>query len=42
MNFNDMGKITGSAAVLKCLLDEGASVTYRYPGGAIPLVYDEL
>ena len=42
MNFNDMGKITGSEAVIKCLLEEGANVIYGYPGGAIMPVYDEL
>ena len=42
MNFNDMGKITGSEAVIKCLLEEGANIIYGYPGGAIMPVYDEL
>ena len=42
MNFNDMGKITGSEAVIKFLLEEGANVIYGYPGGAIMPVYDEL
>ena len=37
-----MGKITGSEAVIKCLLEEGANIIYGYPGGAIMPVYDEL
>ncbi|MEM7086840.1 MAG: biosynthetic-type acetolactate synthase large subunit [Bacteroidota bacterium] len=35
-------RITGSEAVVKCLLAEGVSVLYGYPGGAIMPVYDEL
>ncbi|MGV6831865.1 MAG: biosynthetic-type acetolactate synthase large subunit [bacterium] len=34
--------ITGSEAVVKCLLAEGVDVLYGYPGGAIMPVYDEL
>lgn len=35
-------KITGAEAVVKCLLEEGASLIYGYPGGAIMPIYDEL
>ena len=35
-------RITGSEAVVKCLLAEGVDVLYGYPGGAIMPVYDEL
>lgn len=35
-------RVTGSEAVVKCLLAEGVSVLYGYPGGAIMPVYDEL
>ena len=35
-------KITGSEAVIKCLLEEGVQLAYGYPGGAIMPVYDEL
>ncbi len=35
-------RITGSEAVIKCLLAEGVDVLYGYPGGAIMPVYDEL
>ena len=35
-------RITGSEAVVKCLLAEGVEVLYGYPGGAIMPVYDEL
>ncbi len=34
--------ITGSEALVKCLLHEGVDVLYGYPGGAIMPVYDEL
>ena len=37
-----MSKITGSEAVIKCLLEEGVDIIYGYPGGAIMPVYDEL
>ena len=37
-----MGKISGSEAVIKCLLEEGVDILYGYPGGAIMPVYDEL
>jgi len=35
-------RITGSEAVIKCLLAEGVDIIYGYPGGAIMPVYDEL
>lgn len=34
--------ISGSEAIIKCLLAEGVDVLYGYPGGAIMPVYDEL
>ena len=37
-----MSKISGSEAVIKCLLNEGIEIIYGYPGGAIMPVYDEL
>ncbi|MCF6213022.1 MAG: biosynthetic-type acetolactate synthase large subunit [Flavobacteriaceae bacterium] len=35
-------KISGSEAVVKCLLAEGVDLAYGYPGGAIMPIYDEL
>ena len=35
-------RISGSEAIVKCLLEEGVKVLYGYPGGAIMPVYDEL
>jgi len=35
-------RITGSEAIVRCLLAEGVDVLYGYPGGAIMPVYDEL
>ncbi|MCH1548085.1 MAG: thiamine pyrophosphate-binding protein, partial [Flavobacteriaceae bacterium] len=35
-------KISGSEAVVKCLIAEGVDIIYGYPGGAIMPVYDEL
>ena len=35
-------RITGSEAVVRCLLAEGVDTLYGYPGGAIMPVYDEL
>ncbi|MDV7186989.1 biosynthetic-type acetolactate synthase large subunit [Lutibacter sp. TH_r2] len=35
-------KITGAEAVIKCLLEEDATLAYGYPGGAIMPVYDEI
>ena len=37
-----MSKISGSEAVIKCLLEEGIDIIYGYPGGAIMPIYDEL
>jgi acetolactate synthase I/II/III large subunit len=34
--------ISGSEAIVRCLLAEGIEVLYGYPGGAIMPVYDEL
>lgn len=35
-------RISGSEAIVKCLIEEGVKVLYGYPGGAIMPVYDEL
>tara|TARA_R110000751_G_scaffold146601_2_gene250882 strand:+ start:129115 stop:130848 length:1734 start_codon:yes stop_codon:yes gene_type:complete len=35
-------RISGSEAIIKCLLAEGVDILYGYPGGAIMPVYDEL
>lgn len=35
-------RISGSEAVVRCLLAEGVNTLYGYPGGAIMPVYDEL
>ncbi len=35
-------KISGSEAVLKCLLEENVDVIFGYPGGAIMPIYDAL
>ena len=35
-------RISGSEAIIKCLLEEGVDILYGYPGGAIMPVYDEL
>lgn len=34
--------VSGSEAVVKCLLEENSDLIYGYPGGAIMPVYDEL
>src|SRR5210317_893093 len=34
--------ISGSEALIHCLLEEGVDLIYGYPGGAIMPVYDEL
>jgi acetolactate synthase-1/2/3 large subunit len=34
--------ISGSEAVVRCLIEEGVKILYGYPGGAIMPVYDEL
>ncbi|MEO1711948.1 MAG: biosynthetic-type acetolactate synthase large subunit [Bacteroidota bacterium] len=38
----DAETITGSEAVLRCLLEEGVDTIFGYPGGAIMPVYDRL
>ena len=35
-------RITGAEAIIRTLLAEGVDLVYRYPGGAIMPVYDEL
>ncbi len=35
-------RMSGSEAIIKCLLAEGVDILYGYPGGAIMPVYDEL
>ena len=35
-------RISGSEAIVRCLIAEGVDVLYGYPGGAIMPVYDEL
>ncbi|MDO1502086.1 biosynthetic-type acetolactate synthase large subunit [Winogradskyella maritima] len=35
-------RISGSEAIIKCLLAEDVDILYGYPGGAIMPVYDEL
>ncbi|MDA0718806.1 MAG: thiamine pyrophosphate-binding protein, partial [Bacteroidetes bacterium] len=35
-------RISGSEAVVRCLIAEGVDVLYGYPGGAIMPVYDAL
>ena len=35
-------RISGSEAVVRCLLEEGVDILYGYPGGAIMPIYDEL
>tara|TARA_B100001996_G_C18667123_1_gene595285 strand:- start:1107 stop:2816 length:1710 start_codon:yes stop_codon:yes gene_type:complete len=39
---NKLKRITGSEAVIHCLLAEGVDLIYGYPGGAIMPIYDEL
>ncbi|MCH9661886.1 MAG: biosynthetic-type acetolactate synthase large subunit [Bacteroidetes bacterium] len=34
--------ISGSEAIVRCLLEEGVDILYGYPGGAIMPVYDEM
>ena len=38
----EVERISGSEAIIKCLLAEGVDIIYGYPGGAIMPVYDEL
>jgi len=35
-------RMTGSEAVIRCLIAEGIDLIYGYPGGAIMPIYDEL
>jgi acetolactate synthase I/II/III large subunit len=42
MKNNSSGPITGSEALLQCLLYEGVDTLFGYPGGAIMPVYDAL
>ena len=35
-------KISGSEAIVRCLIEEEVKIIYGYPGGAIMPVYDEL
>ncbi|MDP5092364.1 MAG: biosynthetic-type acetolactate synthase large subunit [Polaribacter sp.] len=35
-------RISGSEAIVRCLIEEGVDIIYGYPGGAIMPVYDEL
>jgi len=35
-------KISGSEAIVRCLIEENVKIIYGYPGGAIMPVYDEL
>jgi len=35
-------RISGSEAIIRCLLEENVDILYGYPGGAIMPVYDEL
>jgi acetolactate synthase-1/2/3 large subunit len=35
-------RISGSEAIVRCLIAEGVKIIYGYPGGAIMPVYDEL
>ncbi|MBQ0788375.1 MAG: acetolactate synthase large subunit, partial [Oceanihabitans sp.] len=42
INTQTTERISGSEAVVRCLLEEGVKVLYGYPGGAIMPVYDEL
>ena len=35
-------RISGSEAIVRCLIEEGIKIIYGYPGGAIMPVYDEL
>jgi len=37
-----MGKITGSEAIIQCLLEEGVNTIFGFPGGAVIDLYDTL
>ncbi|MFI1773118.1 biosynthetic-type acetolactate synthase large subunit [Thalassobellus citreus] len=39
---NKKMRISGSEAIVRCLIAEGVDILYGYPGGAIMPVYDEL
>ncbi len=39
---NKKMRISGSEAIVRCLMAEGVDILYGYPGGAIMPVYDEL
>jgi acetolactate synthase I/II/III large subunit len=39
---NGQEQITGSDALLKCLIEEGVDTIFGYPGGAIMPIYDKL
>lgn len=41
-NTSTIERISGSEAVIRCLLAEGVKTLYGYPGGPIMPVYDEL
>jgi acetolactate synthase-1/2/3 large subunit len=41
-NTQQTERISGSEAIVRCLLAEGVDILYGYPGGAIMPVYDEL
>ncbi|MBC8754216.1 biosynthetic-type acetolactate synthase large subunit [Kordia sp. YSTF-M3] len=41
-NTQQTERISGSEAIVRCLLAEGVDIIYGYPGGAIMPVYDEL
>ena len=37
-----MSDISGSQAIVQCLLEEGVNTIFGYPGGAVIDLYDEL
>ncbi len=37
-----MGKMTGSEAIIECLLEEGVKTIFGFPGGAVIDLYDTL
>ncbi|QKG79372.1 biosynthetic-type acetolactate synthase large subunit [Tenuifilum thalassicum] len=39
---SSLNKITGSEAILRCLIEEGVDTVFGYPGGAIMPIYDKL
>ncbi|WP_203257609.1 biosynthetic-type acetolactate synthase large subunit [Hyunsoonleella ulvae] len=41
-NTDKTERISGSEAIIRCLIAEGVDILYGYPGGAIMPVYDEL